>query len=349
MENLAFPPKVYQAAKVALDGARAAGKRLVSARFEVRRRVLNAWADYALLAERIRIQRENAALLKLFSDTAVNRVQAGGQQQDLIRAETEYRMADDQLRSLEAKLPQERAMLNALVARPPQAPLEPPRRMPRPRAVPADDTTLLALAARNNPELASLAQEVEGRRDALELARLQYIPDFNPFGGFTGSVSQVVGIGISIPTMLPKVRGRVDEARAELRETMAMYRQKKLDKAAAVVAALYALRNSDRQVSLYEAQIVPAAERVSGLSRQAYSAGTSSFTDLIEVQRTLLMARLGGAEAAAAHEQSLADLEALLALEMGAVQASEASPPEDAARVRPPGGPPGVSRSEKQD
>lgn len=319
MENLAFPPKVYQAAKVALDNARSAGKRFAAAKFEVQRRVLSAWAEYALLGERIRIQRENVALLKIISDTTMNRVQVGGPQQDLIRAETEYRLAEDQLKTHESRLPQERAMLNALLSRDSQAPLEPPKRMPLSRPVPADDATLLALAAQNNPELASFAHEVTGREDALDLARLQYIPDFNPFAGFTGSISQVVGLGISIPTLLPKVAGRVKEARAELWEMMAMYRQKKFNQAAAVVAALYTLRNSDRQETLYEGQIIPAAERVLGLSRQAYSAGTASFIDLIESQRTLLQARLGSAEAAAAREQALADLEALLAVDMEAL------------------------------
>ena len=316
MENLAFPPKVYQAAKVALDEARAARKRFVAATFEVRRRVRNAWAEYALLGEQIRIQQENVSLLKIISDTAVSRVQAGGQQQDLIRVETEYRVAADQLKSQESKVPQQRAMLNALLARDQDASLEPPRRMPSSRPAPADDAKLIALAAQKNPELASIAHQVAGREDALDLARLQYIPDFNPFAGFTGSISQVVGIGISIPTMLPKVAGRVKEARAELAGALAMYRQKKFNQAAAVIAALYTLRNSDRQERFYEDQVIPAAERVLGLSRQAYSSGTGSFLELIESQRTLLQVRLGVAEAAAAREQALADLEALLAVDM---------------------------------
>ena len=54
-----------------------------------------------------------------------------------------------------------------------------------------------------------------GRRDALELARLQYIPDINPMAGFTGSIEQMIGLGLSIPTFLPRLEGMVKEARAE--------------------------------------------------------------------------------------------------------------------------------------
>jgi cobalt-zinc-cadmium efflux system outer membrane protein len=244
MENLAFPPKVYQAAKVALDDARAEGRRFTMARLELQRKVINAWYDYALQAERVRIQQGTLALLRLVSDTAVDRVQAGAPQQDLLRAEMEYRRAEDALKTLEAELPRMRAMLNAMMARAPDAPLEPPREIPPARSLTTADAELLALAAERNPELAALAAQVKGREDALQLARLQYIPDFNPFGGFTGTVSQFVGLGISIPTFLPEVESMVKQARAELGAMVAMYRQTKFDRAAGVVAALYTLRNS---------------------------------------------------------------------------------------------------------
>src|SRR4051812_16311872 len=83
MQNLSFPTKTYQAAKVALDEAQAAGERFRAVKFELQRRVLTEYFDYALLAERARVQRENAGLLKVVSDTAMARVQAGASQQDV--------------------------------------------------------------------------------------------------------------------------------------------------------------------------------------------------------------------------------------------------------------------------
>ena len=312
MESLAFPPKVYQAGKVATDDARAAGKRFLAKKLFVQRQVAVAWLDFALLAERLRIQRENLSLLKLINDTASARVRAGAPQQDLLRAEVEYRRADNELKGMEAELPRMRSMLNAMLARAPDAALEPPEQLPPPRRVPADDDRLLALASEQNPELADLALQVKGRRDALELARLQLIPDFNPFAGFTGSVSQFVGLGLSIPTFQPEMYGMIKESRAELRRMMAMYRQAKFDRAARVVAAIYAVRNSERQADLFGGTIVPAAQRIFDNTRQAYAAGTSSFLDMVEAQRTLLEVRVTAAEARAAREKSLAELEALI-------------------------------------
>lgn len=316
MENLAFPSKVYQAARVALDDAKAARFRFKTKAFDVRRRVLTAWYAYTLQAQRVCIQDENVRLLKLLFDTASARVQAGGAQQDLVRAETAYRIGQNELANLQAVLPQQRVQLNALLALPPDAPLDPPATLPPARGITVDDATLLALAARSNPQLATLANQVRGRSDAVELARMQYIPDFNPFLGLTGTAAQAIGLGISIPSFLPEVLGRVKEARAELKGMLAMYRQTQFDTAAGVVAALVMLRNSDRQIALYEQQIVPATERLLPLARQAYSAGTGSFLDLVDAQRTLLDVQLGLAEARSARETILADLEALLGVEL---------------------------------
>lgn len=330
MENLAFPPKVYQAAKVALDDARAARERFRAAKLELRREVLIAWYDYALLAEQSRIQAENLALLKLITETSAARVRAGAQQQDLLRAEIAQRTAADRLLDLESQLVQARARLNALVARAPDAPLEPPAHFPTARPVSADDATLLALAAEHNPELAALAHLVRGRSDAVELARLQYIPDFNPFVGLAGAGSQVLGLGISIPTFLPEVRGMVKEARADLREVQAMYRQTRFDRAAQVVAALYALRNSQRQADVFEQQILPRAQQAERITRESYAAGGTSFTDFIDVQRTLLDIRLVIVEAKAAREQSLAELEALAGIETESMDAAATRPTQPA-------------------
>lgn len=326
MENLSFPTKTFQAAKVAVDDAQAAGQRFLATKFDLQRRVLDEYLDYALLAEKARVQRDNSALLKLVFDTAASRVQAGAPQQDVLRAEIAYRLAENELKVTEAGLPQKRAVLNAMLAREPDAPLPPPLRLPRPRTVPNDDAALLAAAVQRNPELAGLARQVQGRRDALELARMQYIPDFNPVAGFTGGVEQLVGVMVSLPAAIPEIQGGIKQARAELRQMQAMYRQRRLDRAASFVAALYALRNSDRQVVVFEKQVLPRAEQAVRIARESYATGGTSFTDVIDIQRTLLDVRLMIAEASASREKSLAELEALAGLDIETL-ATETSAP----------------------
>lgn len=327
MEDLAFPTKVYQAAKVETRMAEAAGQRFIAAKFDVQRKVLRAWWDYALAAEKVRIQRENVSLLKLLNDTAAGRVRAGAAQQDLLRTDVELRMADNELRNMEAELPQMRAMLNAMLGRAADAPLDPPQAPPQGRAVP-DDATLLAAGVRSNATLWGMAKEVQGGRDALELARMRYIPDINPFAGFTGSMSQVIGAAITLPTVLPRIKGMVEESRANLRRMEAMLRQTKLERDAEFVAMLVVLRNAERQATLFESQLLPAAQRVLDNVRQSYANGMMSYLDLIESQRTLLDVRVTIAESKAAREKALADLEAIGAFDVETLlrQKAEAKP-----------------------
>lgn len=309
--SLQLPVKVQRAGKVALEQARAAGYRFESAKFDLQRQVLTSYLDLALTEEKVRVQRDNVALLKLLWDTAANRVQAGGPQQDLLKVQIEYQLAGNELASMEAEAQSMRSMLNGMLAREAQAPLTLPRELPPPRPVAADDARLIEVAVDRNPELAGLARQVAGRREALELARLRYIPDLSPAASITGSVSRAVGAMVMLPTNLPAIRSAINEERAMLRATEAMYRQVQRDRAASFVAALYLMRNAERQTALFQRQILPAAEQVLTTTRQAYTAGSVGFIELIDSQRTLLDVRLMIAEVRIEREQRLAELEAL--------------------------------------
>ena len=91
--NLQLPIKPAQAGKVALQDARAAGDRFAAMKFYLQRRVLDAYYDLALVEEGIRIQQRNVQLLESLSQSARARVQSGAPQQDLFKAQIEYRLA----------------------------------------------------------------------------------------------------------------------------------------------------------------------------------------------------------------------------------------------------------------
>ena len=320
MKNLSFPAKVAQTGLVALDEARAAGERFRAAKFDLQRRVLTAWGDYALLAEQARIRNEQVALAKAALDTARSRVQAGGVQDDLLRADVAYRTAQDAAAVVESELIASRSALNGLLAREPDAPLARPRSTPEPRSLP-EDSRVLAAAVDQNPELAALARSVEGRADALERARLEWIPDINPFVSFTGSIVQVLGASVVLPTTIRQIEGGIREADAMLKTSEAMLRQSKRDKTASLVATLVLLRDAERQAALFGTAVLPAAERVVTTVRQRYSAGSASYLDLIESQRALLESRLVVARAKAMREKRLAELEALIGADIETLSA----------------------------
>ena len=327
--NLSLPIKTRTAGKVALDAAREAGDRFRAVKFDLQRRVLEAYLDLALTEELIRIERDNLTFLKLLSGSASDRAEAGGPMQDLFKALIESETAQNDLAGLEAKANSMRGELNGMLGREPSAPLGLPSALPAPRPVVANDAALIAVAVSQNPELAALAQQVAGRSDAVELARLAYLPDLIPSASITGTVSQSLGAMLMVPTKLPAIRAAIDEAAAMTRSAEAMRRQTQRDRAARFVADLYLMRNAEREGELYRARVVPAARQLVSSSRNAYAAGTIVFADLIDSERMFIAVRRMVAEAQIEREQRLAEIEALAGVDIETLgrQANTNTPP----------------------
>jgi outer membrane protein, heavy metal efflux system len=188
--DLSLPIKARAGGKVALEAAREVAERFRAVKFELQRKVLSTYLELALAEEKVRIQRDNLNLNQLLVNSAANRAQTGGPQQDLLKAMTESQFAQNELAILEAQTKSTGAMLNGMLGREPEAPLELPQNLPSPRPVLADDAALIAVAVDQNPELAGLARQVAGRKDAIELAKLAYLPDVVPSASITGNVSQ---------------------------------------------------------------------------------------------------------------------------------------------------------------
>jgi outer membrane protein TolC len=314
--NLSLPVKTRTAGKVALDAARAAEDRFRTVKFDLQRRILQAYLDLALTEELIRIERDNLTFLKLLSDSASDRAAAGGPMQDLFKALIESETAQNDLAGLEVKTMAMRGELNGMLGREPSAPLTLPANLPAPRPVAADDASLIAVAVTRNPELAALAQQVAGRTDAVELARLAYLPDIIPSASITGSISQSLGAMLMVPTKLPAIRAAIDEAQSMTRSSEAMLRQTTQDRAARFVADLYLMRNAERETQLYRTRVVPSARQLVSSSRDAYAAGTIVFADLIDSERMFISVRRMVAQSQIEREERLADLEALAGVDI---------------------------------
>ncbi len=314
--NLSLPVKTRAAGKVALEAAREAGERFRAVKFDLQRKVLSAYLDLALIEEKLRIQRDNITILKLLAASAADREQAGGPAQDLLKALIESEMAENELSNMQAEANSMRGMLNGMLARDPQAPLKLPPALPAPRPVVTDDARLIAVAVDQNPELAGLARQVAGRTDAIELAKLAYLPDINPSGGFTGSISQVLGAMIMLPTTFPAIHAAIENAEAMAKSAQAMSRQTRRDRAASFVADLYLMRNAERQLTFYRQRLVPSARQLLSSSRQDYTAGTVGFADLIDSERMFITVRVMVAQAHVDREKEIANLEALAGVDI---------------------------------
>ncbi len=314
MADFLLPTKLSAAAQRALENARAAGLRFRKAQFELRGKVLSAYADYALTAELIRLEKSNAQLLQstVMAVDARNEAGAAGQQ-ELLKSRNELDLSRNEISSMQAQLPAQRAALNALLDRPPDAPIPIPTGMPEARQVVQDDGQVLKLVAERNPELAALAQEIAARKGSLALARLQYLPDFSiSVSTDLAGIAQSLAGMVTVPLLrYQAIDAAVAQAEANLRATQAMRRQARNDLAAQVVMDLSIIRDADRQLDLFGRTVLPRARQAVTLSRTAYEAGRSTLLDLLDAQKSLISIERLVAHLQATREQRLDELEAI--------------------------------------
>lgn len=316
MADIVLPPKLSAAARRALQNARAAGLRFRKAQFDLRNKVLVAYYDYALNAELIRLEQSNAELLKTTAmvTEARNRAGAAGQQ-DVLKARTEVDISANDLAALQAQLPAERAMLNALLSRPIGAALPAPIEFPKTSEVGFSDKALLAMAANQNPELAALAHETTGREEGIVLARLQNLPDISISAStdLKGLAQSLIG-SLTAPWLRHEaIDAAVAQAQANLRATDAMRRQLGNDLSARIVFDIATLRDASRQLELLDHTILPRARQTVGIARSAYESGRSSLLDVLDGQRSLISIQRLISNLRATRAKRLADLESITA------------------------------------
>jgi cobalt-zinc-cadmium efflux system outer membrane protein len=319
MNDILWPTKLTRSAQRALDDAKAAGVRFQRARYELRTKVLIAWYDYSLTAELIRLEEADVRLLNSIATVSESRNRAGtGDQQDALKARNESDLSENSISVMRSQLVSERATLNALMGRPPAAPLAIPTTRPATQPIRATDDQIITLVARQNPELQALAHEIAGKKEGIELARLQYFPDFSVSAGtdLAGTAQNLMGM-VTVPILRHEaIEAAIAQAQANLHATDAMRRQAANDVSASVVADLAACHDVDRQLELFEGIVLPRSRQIVILVRSAYETGRGSLLTLLESQRSLVAIERLVANLQSTRAKRIVDLEAIAAMRL---------------------------------
>jgi outer membrane protein, heavy metal efflux system len=318
-----FPGKLEAAGQVALQAAVAARRRFENEKFSLQAEVIEAYEDLALTDRSIAVGESNLALLRQFVEVSRARVGAGqARQAELTKAELEVGQAENELTSIRARRGSDLARINRLLSRPPASPLVPATAAEDP-PLPAKDDELLALAGDRNREIAALAAEVQGQEHALDLARKAWLPDFEVSFDVRGSMERMLGAMITLPFQAGRIQAGIREAQAGIRAAQAALRNRADDVRARLVLNAYLARDGDRQVRLFRKTLIPKAREIVEATREAYGAGSATFLDLLDAQRALLALELETARMDAMRRQAVARLEALCALDFGALPRSK--------------------------
>jgi outer membrane protein, heavy metal efflux system len=292
-QNLPFPGKLGLKGEVASRSAGITEQAIHAKERELVTRLKQSYYDLFLMQKTLSIHHEQVELLRQFFEIANMKFRAGkGSQADVLKAQVELSLLQQQLPVLEQRRKTAAAMLNTLLDRDPSSPLglaQEPSPLPIERSL--DD--LHSLALNDRPELKAAELDVQRSEQSRALAQRQYYPDFNVavqrFQNFQANDGFGAYVAMSIPFAFwtkPKYDAGVQEAAAAL--SVAQAQQHTLENMTRfqVNDFLAKFRATDQVATLYRTTILPQAQQSLESARVGYRVGKGSFLDLIDAQRT---------------------------------------------------------------
>lgn len=316
--------------EVASQQAHAAAARVSTIQNEVIANVASAWYELYYFDRALEIMQGNRDLVLNLERVARTRYGSGATSHaDVIRAQVELGKIENDLASLSDREAPLLARLNASLNRPSDTAVETPEDAPIER-IPHSDSEIIARVTNNNPELDALKFDIAGAIAAKEQANKDFFPDFSvgidyivtdesriPNVAGNGDDAVAAAFTMTIPLQRDKYRAGVRAAEARITGELARRNQHVNSLEAATVDALFRLRDAERQVDLYQTTLLPKAIESLIATQSAYSAGASTFADLIDAQRMSLVFELAEKRAITDHNLARIALEELMGEPLG--------------------------------
>jgi outer membrane protein TolC len=246
-----------------------------------------------------------------------------GEQEDAIRAEVEKTRLRTELARFEAVQRQTAVQINALLDRPPAAPLAPPAAL---RPVPIEALTLddlLERARAGNPAVGAAQSRITAAEGDETLVRRSWYPDvmlgvtFQQFIDQSGrSPGYEAMIGTTIPLQWGLRQAREREAKANVAAA-----RRRLDAASARVhgdlgEAYHALQGLRRVGSLLRDTQLPQTLLAFESALRGYEQGRSGFIGVLDGERQVFATMLQLLSVQVEQQERLADIERLIGGEL---------------------------------
>ncbi|MBF0522010.1 MAG: TolC family protein [Candidatus Omnitrophica bacterium] len=315
-QDIPFPTKLYLRAKIASKLAKMAYENYQAKERDIVSKVKSAYSELSLIYKEIEINKENKDILDQLSKTATTRYGAGqGTQADALKSQVELARVDNELILLEQKRVTAQARLDVLLNRDPKTDFGIPLAEP---AIQFDQTLddFYKLARANNPELKAFAYAVDRGQAAVDLARNEFLPDFNVrFKQMVDKGSAVDGawagmIGVTIPLwFFEKQSFGVKEMKSDLEMVKAEYKGKENAVLFEVNDAYARAVANKKLVELYETAFIPQAKEAVSVAMKGYESGRTDFLAVLDSQRMLTEFKLEHYKAILDLRVALADLE----------------------------------------
>jgi cobalt-zinc-cadmium efflux system outer membrane protein len=302
--------------------ANAARARFATVELATVENVKKAYYELYFIQQAISVTEAERDLLVQIRDAANARYRAAlTSQQDVLRAELGLSNIEEDLIRLSQQLDSARARLSRQLHIAPQTKIRALDRLSS-EDVPHDLDELQRRAVAARPELHAQLAMLQRDRQLVEVAQLEYLPDFTFKAGWgdlttdkalaptaDGNDNVAIGMGVNIPIYRKRLNAGVRQAEANVVATAREYDSLR-DATLEQVLDLFAQAQSQRELlTLFEEDILPKARQTLEVSTPAYNVGQVDFLTLLDNFRQLLRYEINYRRLEASLHQTLAELE----------------------------------------
>jgi outer membrane protein TolC len=276
--------------QAALADTAAARGREQSTRDESDERIKVAFAQYYAISRQMAVNQNIVGVARRMNAAASARYgQGGGSQADIIQALSEETTAKIEIARLEGERNAIRARIDALIARPVDAPLAAPTRLPVRGTADPVLSVLLERARAANPVLSAGGAEVEAARARQTLADKAWYPDLTIGAGpLIQTNHQPVGVaatvGVNIPVPWGSEASQQREASAQLSATQQRYDAAWLNIQGAVAESVAKHQAARSTEALLRRQALPQARATMQSLLAGYSQGKGDLAAVIAAE-----------------------------------------------------------------
>jgi outer membrane protein TolC len=298
--------------------AAAATGRAESSWTEQAARIKATFAQYFAVTRLIGLAREVIDLINRIEGITQARYAGGlAPQQDAIRAQVERTAMLSELIRMETEYLNTRSSINALLARPAQAPLASPERL-RPVPPPArlDFAALEQRARDQNPQIFAADARIRAAEKTRDLAYRNRYPDFTLGVSPIQTGSRVneweLMLELNIPLQQESRRSQEREADQMINAARSRKDATANQLLAELSSNLAALDAARRVEMLTQTSLLPQAELTFQAALAGYESGKVDFATLLEAQRQIRSAKQDIIKARAEQQVRLAEVERLI-------------------------------------
>ena len=313
-QNFPFPGNLRLKGEAALRDAESMYQMYRDRQLDVVMRLRKSYLEYYSMAREVDIHLEHARIMTETEKVADIKFRNGQvSQQDVLKPQVELVMLHNDVLAMTQHLESAKAAINALLSRPPEAPLG----RPKEPAFPDEKFDVLELSAKalSRPDVLAAQLKIKSSEAMAKVAsREANLPDFSiglDYWQMPGAPND--GYGAMFMINLPWFTGkhgadvakmehtvRADQAAAETARNKALYE---------VRDAYFRVESARRSLILFKGELMPKSAQSAEVSRANYEKDKASFLDLLDAERSLRDVKLKYSQALVQYEMAVADLE----------------------------------------